>query len=406
MRSYAEELRQLWFLDWDISQEDKIYFPSGWFNGLIEADLKTGEGKIISSFPGEIGVVGDLIYDVLRVENKLYFCPRSTNKLYVYDFEKKKMLTYDFPKNEAYWEERECKFGKLVYRDRYVFIMPVNYNRILRFDLDKEEFLVIDNWFKKFKELSGYIPKKEKWKSFFQNHITYNDKILWQVMNTEHFCCFDMLTNDTSYVKFDGGLIVSVEKSDVDTIFVCEDGRCWRYNVFKSDFEVITTIAMDLSDIFNLFVRVDHTCYFASISNNELISYDIITKKKEIIKIKTDGNYYDNSIGEKWNRQLLAIKKKDKCIYMQNKHNEIVIFNTLTKEYKTKRLLLDSYESINWEMNLEVDEFSKKYSFFPYTSSNLEILIYRLKMMKKMGKNEEFDSYGGAIYKKIFEVGR
>ena len=400
MRKLEEELGQLWFLNMEILEE-KAYFSAGWFNGLVEADIKTGEAKVIAKFPHEKELVGDLHAETLYVNDKLYFCPRSTNWLYIYDINKKEMKAIDLPENEKYWEERETKFGKIVLRGKYLYLLPVNYNQVLCFDIESEEFTVYDDWFSDLKELINYEEEMIKYKAFLYPPMIYEDICVWYVRETNYFCVFDVKTGKFKFMEHQCGNIISVEKNDGDPIFICEDGKGWRYCSQESKFIYVDTWDVDVKEIYNVFIKVNDICYFPSILKNELMLYDIKTKEKTYIEFETDGRIYENSIGRRWKRPLLLVKYINDDIYMLNHYNELFIFNVKSMSYSTKRFVLDTCVSINWDWKLGRGVYSNKYTYFPHDSSNPEVLLNIMNNLENEKSVKEHGNYGEMIFQNI-----
>ena len=401
MRKMEEELRQLWFLDMEILEE-KAYFSAGWFNGLVEANIKTGEAKIIAKFPQEKELVADLHAETLYVNDKLYFCPRSTNWLYIYDINKKEMKALDLPENEKYWEEREIKFGKILLRGKYLYLLPVNYNQVLRFDIESEEFTVYDDWFSDLKELINYEEEMIKYKGFLFPYMVYEDVCVGFVRETNYVLVFDMKAGKFKFIEHQCGNVISVEKNDKDPIFICEDGKAWRFCNQENKFIYVDTWEVNVKEIYNVFIKVNDICYFPSILKNGLMLYNVKTKEKIYIEFETDGKIYENSIGRKWMTPLLLIKYKNDSMYMLNQYNEVIIFDVKSKIYSTKRFMLNTSIRIDEEWKLERDVYSSKYGYyFPWDSANLELLIKVVENMENKSSMKEYVSIGQKILENV-----
>lgn len=387
MGKFQEEKEQLWFLDMVVHNE-KAYFSAGWFNGLIEADMTTGEAEVIAKFPNERGLVGDLHQEMIYSNGKIYFCPRSTDWLYIYDLNKKEMKAVALPENEHYWQNRETKFGKAVLRDNYLYLFPMNYNQILRFDIAKEEFAVYDDWFIEFQNLKKYEETPNTAVVFFSFFMMYENACVWSMCGTNIFCIFDTNTGKVAFKEHACGNIVSIEKKE-KPFFVCEDARCWRYDEEKKEFVYIDTLDINTKEIFTEFIINNERCYFPSLIKNELLIYDMKTKNRTRIEFETDGREYKNAIGSRWKRPLLFVRYADNNMYLLNQYNELINLDVKSENYDVRRFRLDTDEKIDWDWNLWTGNACCKYTFFPYDSDDPEILMYIMKRETPVAEDED-----------------
>lgn len=395
---FEEEKEQLWFLNMHV-QKEKAYFSAGWFNGLIEADMTTGEAKIIAKFPNERELVGDLQQEILYYNEKLYFCPRSTNWLYIFDLSKREMKAFDLPENTKYWKEREIKFGKVILRDNDLYIFPMNYNQILRFDIEKEEFTVYEDWFAEFQKLTNYKEKRNTCDNFFCNFMVYEDTCVWSIRETNILCVFDIKESKLRFMEHRFGNIVSVEKK-TNPLFLCEDGRCWRYDEDKKEIIYVENWDVDVTEIFAEFIMVDGKCYFPSLRSNELLVYDLEAQSSVRIEFETDGKGYQNSIGRRWKRPLLFVRYAEDKMYLLNQYNELIVFDIKSGDYDRRRFKLTSQEEIKWDWDLWIDNSCSKYTYFPYNSDSPEAVMY---IIKKEEQKAERDNCGKKIWECVKE---
>lgn len=398
-----EEMRQLWYLDYDVSEDNKLYFSSGWFNGLVEADLNTGEGKIIKRFPDEENVVGDLHADVINLNDKLYFCPRNAKYFCVYDINTKELKCIELPDNSEYWKKRECKFCRIVHRGDFLYLIPINYNQILKFDLNTEKFDVIDKWFSRFEKITNYCEQEILFKAMFHMHMVCEEVVIWKIIGEPYLCVFKIETGDFSFIKFDDE-IVSVEKGENANLFITQSGECCRYNANRNKIELVDRWDLNFEEIYLNFIRTDDICFFPSKLRCEMIVYDIKTKEKTYIDISTDKKIYENSIGRKWRLPLSSMKTKGSYIYMLNWHNEFIEFDTKTNTSCVRRLELCSEEKIEFNYKQNIDEKSSRYSFFPYKSNNPEMLVHYLSKQNDIGYIENVRTKGNLIYDYIINI--
>lgn len=400
MYSYEEEARQLWFFDLIVSSGRKAYFSAGWFNGLIEADLETGVSEILSRFPEEEIFVSSMHHNLICINQKLYFTPSSTKWLYIYDISLKEMKKINLPRNEVYWEERDSKFIKMIPYENMLYLIPTNYNQMLCFNLETEEFLIYDEWFEEVKRLVDYKEEEIKFKRFLVNHMECEDVILAQIDGTNYFLVFEICTGNVSVVEFKGEKIVSIEMADSNPMFVCQDGACWNYNTKEKKFEYIDNWEINVQEVDQKFVKEGDVCYFASLTKNEVIIYNIKTKEKLCIEFLTDKKRYENAVLRSWKMASMLIKRIGDKIYFLNQYNEVIEFDIYSKVYTVRRFMLSSHENNEVGFVLPRDGNSIRYYNFPYNCSNLNVLMH---VVSSMG-DKLYKTNSKSCGEKIFEI--
>lgn len=401
MASFIEEMKQLWFLDFVVSpkNENIIYFSSGWFNGLIEANVETGNTRVRSTFDGERNLVGGLHKDAVCVRDKIYFAPRNTNYLNIYDINTNEMKAIRLPKNDLYWQERNAKFIKIILHGNCIDLIPCNYNQILRFDIDKEEFVIFRDWFGGFQQHYNYKEVAIKYVGMFSNCIVCDDGYLLHVTGTKEFMYFNSKTGEYSFINGPEKKIVSVQKSIDHSHMICEDGSCWCFDDRSKGFLFKYFLDIDSTSILYEFERVHDVFYIPSKIANEIVIYDANSGKKITMEFKTEGKKHINSIGYKWNIEIVWIKRIGDELWLLNTYNEIIIFDMSSETYSIKHLGLNDVQ-LEMDVLMNKDYYCEKYTYFPYNSSNLDIFM---PLIKELGINNT-GNIGIECGEKIYET--
>ncbi len=393
-----EELRQLWFFDYapDPISCGNIYFSAGWFNGLIKADIKTGDSEIISVFPDEQEMAALQHGQILRIDNRLYFCPRNISSLHIYDMESGEIKKIDLPPNEGYWREREIKFLPFAHEKKIYFI-PHNYNQILLFDTESETFTAEEGWFQDYLKISNYSRTSLLYDVMFINHFEAGGNIVWQVRNTDYFFRLEKESGRTEVIEGPRGKIVSIEQSSPNPYLILEDGRCWQYNLESDDFVEIGVLKIDTENIFRNFIREGEELYIPSLFTDEIFLYHIAEERMERFSLETGGKTHINSLGIAQNVNFAWMKKADKSLVLFNKRNELIQFDLESHVFDFVNFKLQR-QVPKWHIDFQLNSRAERSHFFPYTST--ELYIEYVKGLKSGGITGVSEC-GRSIYEKV-----
>lgn len=395
-------MSQLYFCDFAFSEKEKekIYFSAAWFNGLVEANTKTGNANIIAKFVGERNIVGMLHSEILYLNNKLYFCPRNTNYFSMYDLEKKEMKTWNIPDNEKYWLEKDGKFYKIIPKGNFIYLLPYNYNQILCFDVENEIFIVYESWFNEFVQKFSYKYKEKNHDWIFWEYLIDENLFISKIIGFDYFMVFHTETGKVSFIEWIGKKIVSVEQSDKKPSLIDEDGGCWEYNIDREKFEKKCDLKISVKNISQRFIREKDIFYLLSNIKNEMILYNVRNNNIKQISFHTKEKLHSNCLGTVWAFINFFLKRVENKLFILSKTNELIEFDMDLESYSSIKFRLDS-ELPRLDCKLEqfnLKNYYEKWRYFPYVFCDIGTYINIIKDFDREKKENSVGNYGKCIF--------
>lgn len=127
----------LWFHDF-VLDEKKVFFSAGGLNGLFQADLKTGESKLLGTFLGEKIFGANLYCGTYLYKSRILFVPLFGREFTVYDITKKEIFKLQSEVTERYKAEKipSAKFYASIMVGKNVYAFGWNIPEIVRIDME------------------------------------------------------------------------------------------------------------------------------------------------------------------------------------------------------------------------------------------------------------------------------
>lgn len=133
-----------------IAIRDNIGYASDYRrNGLFHVDLTTGQSEYIGVFENEAMNRHRLHCSAMYIEDRIYFIPGSGNNIDIYYPESNKMEAVEIPlpKYKQYsFYDPQYKFVSAVKRENVLWLIPVTYPGVVKFDIITKEITVYNDW--------------------------------------------------------------------------------------------------------------------------------------------------------------------------------------------------------------------------------------------------------------------
>lgn len=175
-------------------------------NGLFEVNIETGECRFIKIFPNEEVIINHLHGCAEWIGNKVFFIPSAGENISVYHTDTKEIETVKIPqvpKNNNY--NPKLKFTKVISYNGFLWLIPATYPGILKFNPDKNEIMVMDDWIPD----DGYM---------FRRAICARGNTVYAASgNNNNVLIFDMDSGN--------GEVVKVGKANNGMMDICECGE-------------------------------------------------------------------------------------------------------------------------------------------------------------------------------------
>lgn len=173
-----------------------LYFSAHYMNGLFKLDLLTKEIEYIGRCSEESKSV-DLYRYALAYRGKVYFIPGVGNYIVCIDTMTGKIERYKVP--EAEHTCGDYKFAAVVEVNGEVWMIPAQYDAILRLNMDTNEMERYSNWPKEIAEKVG--------KGFlFSDGIHIDNHIYLCPRDVDYFVIFDIVTKEMKLWKWENEL--------------------------------------------------------------------------------------------------------------------------------------------------------------------------------------------------------
>lgn len=131
----------LWFYDFALDKK-KIFFSAGGLNGLFQADLQTGESRLLGTFSGEEIFGANLYCGTYLYESHILFVPLFGREFAVYDITKKEIFKLQSEVTERNKTEKilNAKFYASIMVEKNVYAFGWDIPEIVCIDM--ETFLI------------------------------------------------------------------------------------------------------------------------------------------------------------------------------------------------------------------------------------------------------------------------
>ena len=184
-----EDINRIPFEDAYINEND-MWFASSSFNGLFYMNRETGKTEYIGEFIGEELSEIRLYSKVVKVDNKLFFIPFNATSIAEYDMENNQFKRIEIEDNEI-----KKKFLSYAVFENYIYLMPLFYGRIIRFNFKIEKINYMEYWNKKiekFKIIKGI---------WFRDVFQINEKLYCPFYQKNLIMIFDLKNENMEVVE-------------------------------------------------------------------------------------------------------------------------------------------------------------------------------------------------------------
>jgi hypothetical protein len=140
----------------DVYYEDKrIWFLAEPFGLICEMDLISGEFHNLTSIQDEDSAQS--IYGryggIVKVNSKLILSPHYAKDIIIYDYENQQQGAFDFEPSKV----KLMNFEKVILYNKFVFLIPKQFESIVRFDTETETWTYCDRYIDEVKNRTAFI---------------------------------------------------------------------------------------------------------------------------------------------------------------------------------------------------------------------------------------------------------
>lgn len=135
----------LWFNDY-YSDEKKMIFSAGNFNGLYEYLIKDKKLLFLGNFKNESVLNKQLYGKIHKYKNKLIFTPMTADHIGIYDLEEKTFSAVHLPLPKIPCGFEGKFLNSVIVEDR-VFMFPGRYYCIIEYNINSKELQIHDEWY-------------------------------------------------------------------------------------------------------------------------------------------------------------------------------------------------------------------------------------------------------------------
>lgn len=133
-----------------IAVKDNIGYGSDYNrNGLFQVDLTTGQSEYIGVFESELMNRQRLHCSALYIDDRIYFIPGSGNYIDIFypDSNEQETVEIPLPKYKQYsFYDSQYKFVTAIKRGNVLWLIPVTYPGVVKFDILTKEITVYNDW--------------------------------------------------------------------------------------------------------------------------------------------------------------------------------------------------------------------------------------------------------------------
>ncbi len=124
-------------------ENDNLWFMHCHYNALCKMDINTGKAEIVDLVPYEPLNKDRLFYEIVRINEKLYFAPHRAKELAVYDLSKKHFVGVA---HKRVVRNIATQFSRIVHYKDYLFIIPTYYPALVRYDIKNNIYKYYPNF--------------------------------------------------------------------------------------------------------------------------------------------------------------------------------------------------------------------------------------------------------------------
>jgi hypothetical protein len=154
-------------------EDEKIWFVADPYGLICEMELITGKVKIIHFIQEEDSKLSGYgrYGGIAKVEHKIVISPHYARAVLSYDVENQLQCTYNI---EAYKDKR-MNFTRIVLFDKYAYLIPKQFEAIIKIDLETETWNHCDSFMKEVKNITNYLSGTD----IFLLGVEKENNILW-----------------------------------------------------------------------------------------------------------------------------------------------------------------------------------------------------------------------------------
>ncbi len=325
-----KDLNRIPFDDAYINDKE-IWFASTSFNGLF--CLNKGSGKIDfkGHFPSENIRQTRLFCKVVFFNNKLMFIPYNASAIMIYDIE-----IGAFERIELLKGELKKKFWSYSIYKNYIYIMPLSYGKILRYNIKTGTLENMNSWNEHVKK---HGVMNDMW---FRDVIQKDGKLYCPFYQSNFLFVFDLETNkienyeignkEEKYISIqnDGEKFWLIPK-DLKSI-LCWDKSTNEYLYFD-DYPIISKFSR-IGEPFLTTITVDESIWILPCFLDYIIKID--KKSMTFEDINIENKTIDNVIRDEMFWNFGGIKTFDDKLVLLPMNSEDII--TINKNGKIKEI--------------------------------------------------------------------
>lgn len=313
-----------------IVEDDYVWLVLGFFNGLFKMKLDSGEFHLVGKFPEE-EEKKTLYEQIIELEEKLYFIPQDAESIAEFDRKKMTFKRYPlFPYMKQY--NRSNKFHGVLIENRYIWLMPVSAQVILRFDTATGEITTYDEWYKK---LRNYVTDENGTLFLIGFEI---DKFYWSPFRQGNLLVKFNLTNAQMQIYKIGETIepyLSLSYHEKCFYILPENCKrliCWESNkkeIIKV-YELPRKVGVK-AYYFGRSICVGNNIWLFPFLGKEIVKFNISNKKFEVFhEYPQEFEYITERPGFRWKMKRIKMENGMITIY-PTISNMILRINTKTK---------------------------------------------------------------------------
>lgn len=170
-------------------EEDEAWFIAARYQAICKLDLKSGEMKVVCTIPETSRECFEYI-GIFKYGSKVIARTGKANSLFEYDLETEQFKKYYFKDDVG---SDTITFSEVFSYKKNIFFVPMEYEAIIRFDVESGEFIYYYDCISDMRKVAGEPADNEK-KPFGWGAAVWKNKLYLASALSNHILIFDMET--------------------------------------------------------------------------------------------------------------------------------------------------------------------------------------------------------------------
>lgn len=330
---------KLWMND-IVFDGDNILFSAGQFNGLFKANIYEGEAELINSFPHELRTQVRLHSAAIKYKDEILFLPDLANEITLYNLKTNSFECLKFPYEEEQVKMPNCpKIIAAVLIDSYVYAFGSRYPIIIRYDFEKRQIKVYDEWIEAFKAY-GY---KEDSSFFCYDICKIGDSLFARTYQNDLIVEFNPMTENISFHQMGKSISRILCGSENKIWLFAEKDMCinaWHVgdNLMEST-KLLHESNRDRQR-FHCSIDLQNEIWLFSYFMEPILIIDknsMLCKEMNLTAVEANKRNQNSLLGAVWFRKLY----NDKLYFMSVLENKLYCFTDSEREEFSNNIYAD-----------------------------------------------------------------